>query len=125
MAFPAGIAAVFLTLPLLAMLLRVPWLKVPALLTTPASLDALSLSLRTCLLTTVLCLILGLPLALLLSRARGRWATIGRTLAMLPMVLPPVVAGHGGTVVEWLVEDGDPVSPGQPLVRLHPEAVGA
>ncbi len=34
-----------------------------------------------------------------------------------------VVAPHGGTVVEWLVEDGDPVSPGQPLVRLHPEAV--
>jgi [acyl-carrier-protein] S-malonyltransferase len=23
--------------------------------------------------------------------------------------------------VEWLVEDGDLVSPGQPLVRLHPE----
>ncbi len=36
----------------------------------------------------------------------------------------PIVAPHGGTVVEWLVEDGDPVSPGQPLVRLHPEAVG-
>lgn len=34
----------------------------------------------------------------------------------------PVVAPHGGTVVEWLVEDGDPVSPGQPIVRLHPEA---
>ena len=33
----------------------------------------------------------------------------------------PVVAPHGGTVVEWLVEDGDLVSPGQPLVRLHPE----
>ena len=31
-----------------------------------------------------------------------------------------VTAPHGGTVVEWLVEDGDPVSPGQPLVRLHP-----
>jgi [acyl-carrier-protein] S-malonyltransferase len=37
----------------------------------------------------------------------------------------PVTAPHGGTVVEWLVEDGDPVSPGQPLVRLHPEAVHA
>ena len=37
----------------------------------------------------------------------------------------PVVTGHAGTVVEWLVEDGDPVSPGQPLVRLHPEAVDA
>lgn len=35
-----------------------------------------------------------------------------------------VVAAHGGTVVEWLVEDGDPVAPGQPLLRLHPEAAG-
>jgi len=33
-----------------------------------------------------------------------------------------VVAPHGGTIIEWLVEDGDPVAPGQPLVRLHPEA---
>jgi [acyl-carrier-protein] S-malonyltransferase len=32
-----------------------------------------------------------------------------------------VTALHGGQVVEWLVEDGDIVSPGQPLVRLHPE----
>mgnify|MGYP003702097439 CR=1 FL=1 len=31
-----------------------------------------------------------------------------------------VVAPHGGRVLEWLVEDGDPVSPGQPLLRLHP-----
>jgi [acyl-carrier-protein] S-malonyltransferase len=37
----------------------------------------------------------------------------------------PVHAPHGGTVVEWLVEDGDPVSPGQPLVRLHPSQVGS
>jgi [acyl-carrier-protein] S-malonyltransferase len=32
----------------------------------------------------------------------------------------PVNAPHGGIVVEWLVENGDPVSPGQPLLRLHP-----
>ncbi|CAB4770257.1 unannotated protein [freshwater metagenome] len=32
-----------------------------------------------------------------------------------------VTAAHGGQVVEWLVEDGDLVSPGQPLLRLHPE----
>lgn len=32
-----------------------------------------------------------------------------------------VRAVHGGRVVEWLVEDGDLVSPGQPLLRLHPE----
>lgn len=33
-----------------------------------------------------------------------------------------VTARYGGTVMEWLVEDGDPVSPGQPLVRFHPYA---
>src|SRR5215210_5172648 len=32
-----------------------------------------------------------------------------------------IVAQHGGQVVEWLVEDGDLVSPGQPLLRVHPE----
>ncbi len=32
-----------------------------------------------------------------------------------------ITALHGGSVVEWLVEDGDLVSPGQPLLRLHPE----
>ncbi len=35
-----------------------------------------------------------------------------------------VVSPHGGQVIEWLVEDGDPVAPGQPLLRLHPTQVG-
>ncbi len=34
----------------------------------------------------------------------------------------PVPAPYGGTIVEWIVSDGDLVSPGQPLVRLHPES---
>ena len=33
-----------------------------------------------------------------------------------------VEAPHGGTIVEWLVTDGDPVNPGQPVLRLHPKA---
>lgn len=36
----------------------------------------------------------------------------------------PVIAEHGGAVIEWLVSDGDPVSPGQPLLRLHPMSEG-
>ena len=38
-----------------------------------------------------------------------------------------VTATHGGVLVEWLAHDGDPVSPGQPVARLHPvpELVGA
>jgi [acyl-carrier-protein] S-malonyltransferase len=35
----------------------------------------------------------------------------------------PVTAPYGGTIVEWLVQDGDLVAPGQPLIRLHPEGV--
>jgi [acyl-carrier-protein] S-malonyltransferase len=33
------------------------------------------------------------------------------------LVTPPFPA----TIIEWLVEDGDPVSPGQPIVRLQPD----
>ncbi|MEU4455535.1 acyltransferase domain-containing protein [Nocardioides sp. NPDC023903] len=34
-----------------------------------------------------------------------------------------ITSAHGGEVIEWLVEDGDLVSPGQPLLRLHPTGV--
>ena len=32
-----------------------------------------------------------------------------------------VLTPHAGLAVEWLVSDGDPVNPGQGIVRLHPE----
>ena len=92
-AVPALLAAAFLAVPLVAMVGRVDWVRLPSLLASPVALDALWLSLRTCTASTVLCLVLGLPLAMVLARAHGRWATAGRILASLPMVLPPVVAG--------------------------------
>jgi [acyl-carrier-protein] S-malonyltransferase len=45
---------------------------------------------------------------------------VGRVSSLRDSV--EVTATHGGRVIEWLVEDGDPVAPGQPLVRLHPAA---
>jgi [acyl-carrier-protein] S-malonyltransferase len=33
----------------------------------------------------------------------------------------PVAPSFPATIIEWLVEDGDPVSAGQPLVRLQPD----
>ncbi len=90
---PASAAALFLAVPLVALLAKVPWTTLPSLLTTAAALDALWLSLRTCVLTTLLCLVLGLPLAWVLARGRGRWTAVGRVVATIPMVLPPVVAG--------------------------------
>jgi [acyl-carrier-protein] S-malonyltransferase len=47
-------------------------------------------------------------------------ATVGTVETLRETI--PVVAPHGGVVVEWLVEDGDPVAPGQPIIRLHPIA---
>lgn len=91
---PLAYAAVaFVTLPLIGLLARIPWTDVPTLLATPAASDALKLSLTTCLASTVASITLGLPLAMMLARTSGRPATIVRTLAVLPMVLPPVVAG--------------------------------
>ncbi|NUR32255.1 MAG: acyltransferase domain-containing protein [Catenulispora sp.] len=31
-----------------------------------------------------------------------------------------ITTQHEGEILEWLVEDGDPVAPGQPLLRVHP-----
>lgn len=64
----------------------------PQLLATPSAQAALWLSIRTCLSSTVVCVVLGVPLALLLARS---WpgVRIARILAVLPMTMPPVVAG--------------------------------
>jgi [acyl-carrier-protein] S-malonyltransferase len=35
-----------------------------------------------------------------------------------------VIPSFPATIIEWLVEDGDPVSAGQPLVRLQPDTRG-
>ena len=36
-----------------------------------------------------------------------------------------LVADHDGTLIEFMVEDGDPVAPGQPIARMHPLGQGA
>ena len=81
-----------IVLPLVGMGTRVSWGQLPQLLATPSAQAALWLSIRTCLTSTVICVVLGVPLALLLSRS---WpgVRIARILAVLPMTMPPVVAG--------------------------------
>jgi molybdate transport system permease protein len=90
---PAGLAVVFLGLPLAAMATRVPWGQFPALVSSESARAALGLSLRTSVAATLLCLLLGVPLALVLARASFRGQGLVRALALLPLVLPPVVAG--------------------------------
>ena len=81
-----------IVLPLVGMGTRVSWGQLPQLLATPSAQAALWLSIRTCLSSTVVCVVLGVPLALLLARS---WPGVrfARVLAILPMTMPPVVAG--------------------------------
>lgn len=89
----AALAVLFAAVPLLGMAARIPWTDVPQLLSSDAAREATLLSLRTCTVSTLLSLVLGTPLAVMLSRGRGPLAGVARAVTVLPMVLPPVVAG--------------------------------
>ncbi len=106
-----------IVLPLVGMGTRVSWGQLPQLLATPSAQAALWLSIRTCLSSTVVCVVLGVPLALLLARS---WpgVRIARILAVLPMTMPPVVAGiallstlgNRGLLGAYLKEWGVPIA---------------
>ncbi|WP_369369839.1 ABC transporter permease [Promicromonospora sp. Populi] len=91
--FPAVVGAAFVLLPLLAIVLRTPWSRFFDLLVSQASQEALLLSLRTSGTSTLLCIVFGIPMALVLARTSFRGQGILRSLVLLPLVLPPVVGG--------------------------------
>ena len=107
---PAGLGLVFLVLPLVGLVVRAPWTTLPERLTEPGVLTALRLSLLTATLATVLCLLLGVPLAWLLARITFPGRRLVRALVTVPLVLPPVVGGvalllvfgRRGLVGSWL-----------------------
>ena len=90
---PGVLAVAFLGLPLLGLLLKAPWGDLLPQLTSEAALEALRLSLVTSVSATALALLLGVPLAVLMSRTRAVGGTWVRALVTLPLVLPPVVGG--------------------------------
>jgi molybdate transport system permease protein len=90
---PAALGAVFVLLPLVAMATRVRWSHFFALITSGSSLAALELSLKTSTASTVLCVVLGVPMALVLARTSFPGQRLVRSLMLLPLVLPPVVGG--------------------------------
>ena len=113
---PFGIGVLLLVSPLLGMLARVSWAQLPGLLTSQRARDALQLSLLTCMISTLLVVAIGVPVALVLARSDGWWTSAVRTLVMVPMVLPPVVAG-----LALLVTFGRRGLVGAPLAALGVE----
>lgn len=90
---PAGLALAFLLLPVVALLVRTPWPDLLPRLAEPEILDALRLSLVTSLAALVLVVLVGLPLAWLLARVDFPGRGVARVLVIVPLVMPPVVAG--------------------------------
>lgn len=90
---PAAGAILVVVVPLLGLISSVDVASLWPLLTSEASVTALLLSLRTSVIATALCILLGAPLALLLARGSWRGQSALRALVLVPLVLPPVVGG--------------------------------
>ena len=107
---PALLGLTLLVLPLAGLLVRAPWTELVQRMGAPGVLAALRLSLVTASLATVVCLVLGVPLAWVLARSAVPGRRIVRALVTVPLVLPPVVGGvalllvfgRRGLVGSWL-----------------------
>ncbi len=93
LALPALLAVAFLLVPLLGIVADAPWHDLAGRLTDPAVTEALTLSLVVSGWALLISLLLGVPLAWLLARTDFPGRTALRCLVLLPMVLPPTVAG--------------------------------
>jgi molybdate transport system permease protein len=104
-----ALLALFLVGPVAALVAETGGSGMAAGLAHPMVGPALALSAATTLATTLLLLVLGTPLAWVLSQSRGRTARVIETVLQLPAVLPPSVAGlallvafgRGGLFARW------------------------
>lgn len=84
------------------------------LLTDPYLLPVIARTIRVAVLTTAFCLLLGFPVAYLISRAPGRWPGVLLALAIFPLLLNTVVRTYG-----WIVVLG-----GNGLISAASQALG-
>ena len=91
----AAVAAGFFMLPLVGLALRAPWPEAWDRIREPEILEALRLSVVVSLAALTLALVFGSPLAWVLANVSFPGRRLLRGLVLLPMVLPPVVAGVG------------------------------
>ncbi len=109
-----GLLVVFLAVPIVALFVRTGEGDFVGGLQQPLVWPALRLSLLTTSVSLVVVVGLGTPLAWTLARSRGRVARALETLAQLPIVIPPAVAGvalllafgRRGLLAGWLYPRG-------------------
>ena len=89
----AALGIALFLLPLVGLLARTPWERLPALLAGDVVTDALRLSAVTSISAAAVSMVLGVPLAWLLARVDFPGRALVRGIVTLPLVLPPVVGG--------------------------------
>ena len=92
-AVAGGVLALFLAVPLVALVVTTTRADLVSGLRDPLVWPALRLSLLTTTLSLLATVALGTPLAWTLARARGRAARTIEVALQLPVVIPPAVAG--------------------------------
>jgi molybdate transport system permease protein len=108
----AALGVALVGLPVAGLAARTPWSRIGAVLSGDVATSALGLSLVVASISAAISLGLGFPLAWVLARSRARGVVLVRALVVLPMVMPPVVAGVGllaafgrrGLVGSWLFD---------------------
>lgn len=90
---PAVAGLGLIVLPVVGLVVRAPWTRFVELITSESALTSLELSLRTATVSTLLCVALGGPLAVVLARSAVPGLRVLRSVVLLPLVLPPVVGG--------------------------------
>ena len=106
----ACVGVAIVTLPIAGLIARSPWTRIHEIATDDATLEALRLSIVVSTTAALLALGTGFPIAWLLARVSFRGRVIVRAVVVLPLVMPPVVAGVGllaafgrrGIVGGWL-----------------------
>lgn len=82
-----------LTVPLVGLLVRVPWSRFGDLFSDDSAVQALRISMQTSVVATVICIVLGVPLAWVMAQKTTSVWSLARAVVTVPIILPPVVGG--------------------------------
>lgn len=108
----AAFGVALVGLPIAGLVVRTPWSRVGEVLGGEAATTALRLSLLVATAAAAISLVAGFPLAWMLARGAFRGRALVRAIVVVPLVMPPVVAGVGllaafgrrGVVGSWLYD---------------------
>jgi len=89
----AAVGLLFFLIPVMSLLLRMPWERVSEVITDRGIWDALKISLIVSTSAVALSFIYGFPIAWVMTRFNGWWVQVVRVIVLMPMVLPPIVGG--------------------------------